>query len=376
MTGAIDLLNRVGLSAEAGKHKRHARVALAAILLLLGGMNLGNLARLVAQQPTSKLQRFEQTEVHMGSPFKIVFYSDNEKLANRAFERAFQRISQLDKALSDYDLESETNRICASAPHATPQAISTELFKALELSANFTMQTDGAFDVTVGPLTKLWRRARRQKEMPDKKLLSEALAAVGMESIKLDAAQSTVQLTKPGIRLDFGGIGQGYAADEVLRILSEMGIRQALVNASGDVVALDPPPGEKGWKVALAGPQPKTKPPTTFVWLSNAAITTSGDAFQSVEIDGNHYSHIVDPKTGLGSDRRIAATCCAPNGAAADALATALGVLPTKKGLEMLARKFPEAQALVVELKGDEVVETATAGFPQRQPIASGESVE
>lgn len=312
----------------------------------------------------------------MGAPFTIVFYSDEEKVANRALELGFAHIAKLDKVLSDYDLESEVSRLCAGAPHQNPQSVSPELFDVLSISAKISRQTEGAFDVTVGPLTKLWRRARRQKEMPPKAQLAESLAKVGMDGIELDDAKKTVRLTKPGMKLDFGGIGQGYAADGVLKILSKMGITRALVNASGDVVALDPPPGELGWKVALAGPQPKSAPPKSYALLSHGCITTSGDAFQSVEIDGRHYSHIVDPKTGLGIERRIAATCFAPSGTIADALATTMCVIPTKSGMEIISREFPGAEMLIVEVVGDETIETVSAGFPKRFPMVSGKLPE
>lgn len=356
-------------------------LSLEAVLLLAGGVTFLNPTATLAQsktiqQPSSELRKFEKTEVHMGAPFTIVFYSDDEKVANRALERGFAHIAKLDKVLSDYDLESEVSRLCAGSPHQNPQSVSPELFDVLSISAKISRQTEGAFDVTVGPLTKLWRRARRQKEMPPKAQLTESLAKVGMDAIELDDAKKTVRLTKPGMKLDFGGIGQGYAADEVLKILSGMGITRALVNASGDVVALDPPPGELGWKVALAGPQPKSAPPKSYVLLSHGCITTSGDAFQSVEIDGKHYSHIVNPKTGLGMERRIAATCFASSGTIADALATTMCVTPTTKGMEIISREFPGAEILIVEVVGDEMIETVSAGFPKRFPMVSGKLPE
>lgn len=378
MTGANDLLNLVRFRGEAGKPKQFKKFLLALLMLWIGGMSFALPQRLAAQEPTpsTKWQRFERTEVHMGSPFKIVFYSDDEKLANRAFEQAFGRIAQLDKVLSDYDLESETSRICASAPHLDFQPISSDLFAVLTISSQVGKKTEGAFDITVGPLTKLWRRTRRQKELPTKEVLTEALGETGVDGISLCTDKAAVRLTKKGMRLDFGGVGQGFAADEVLKILSEMGIRRALVNASGDVVAAEPPPGEKGWKVAIAGLEPKTKSPSKFVWLSRGSISTSGDAFQSVEIDGKRYSHIVDPKTGLGMQRRISATTFAQSGALADTLATALCVLPTKQGLEILAREFPGAEALILEMDGQERIETASRNFPHLEPMVAGLIIE
>jgi thiamine biosynthesis lipoprotein len=355
--------------ATAGKRPKRFRGWNLLLLLLTGGASFGNMPHSFAHASEGKSTKYERTEVHMGSPFTIVFYSDDENVANRAMERSFARIAQLDKVLSDYDLESEASRLCASAPHAAPVSVSSDLYAILAVSAELHAKTSGAFDVTVGPVTKLWRRARRQQELPNQDQLAEALSAVGMETVKLDQAQQRVRITKAGVRLDFGGIGQGFAADEVVKILSELGIRQCLVNASGDVVALDPPPGKEGWKVALVGLQDKSESPREYVYLKNGCITTSGDAFQSVEIDGKRYSHIVDPATGLGGSRRISATVFAKSGAEADALATALCVIPVENALKILKREFSTTEALILELRDAKPVVTATKGFPPRKPI-------
>lgn len=337
--------------------------------LLVGGTNRGRLALAQAVTPAAELRRFEKTEVHMGSPFTIIFYCADEKVANAAFSAAFNRISKLDKILSDYDLESETSRICASAPQEAPVAVSKDLAHVLARSADISAQSKGAFDPSIGALTRLWRQARRQKQIPDPKKLKEALNLSGMGHIKLDAAKATVQIDAAGVRLDFGGIGQGYAADEVIRILTELGIKHCLVNASGDVIAREPPPGEQGWKVALTGLQPRGEAPTHFVWLKNAAMTTSGDAFQFVEIDGKRYSHLVDPKTGLGISRRISATVFAPTCMLADAWATVLCILPRDQGVETLQNAVPGAEALILEQQDGETLEKVTAGFPRRNAI-------
>jgi thiamine biosynthesis lipoprotein len=228
----------------------------------------------------------------------------DEAAAQVAFAAAFQKIADLDGSMSDYNTQSELSRLSASSPHTKPVEVTHDLWQILYIARSVSRDSEGAFDVSVGPITRLWRQARREKKLPDAEKLQTALAAVGYKHIRLSEISKvqrpeTVQLTKPHMRLDLGGIAQGFAADRALQVLQRHGITRAIVNASGDIVAGDPPPGERGWKVALGALDP-TKPPTEFVMLANASISTSGDAFQYTEVDGVRYSHIVDPKTGIG----------------------------------------------------------------------------
>ena len=232
----------------------------------------------------------------------------------------------MDACLSDYASDSELSRLSNSAPTPEPVPLSDDLWAVLTRAQQISEQSHGAFDVTVGPLTKLWRRARRQRQMPPEERLREARAAVGYQSLVLDPAAHTARLTKPHMRLDLGGIGQGYAVDQALLELEKLGIHQAIINASGDLAASGPPPGQPGWVVGIAPLEPQA-PPSVFGYLAHQAISTSGDAFQFVEIDNVRYSHIVDPRTGLGLTQRSSVSVLARNCTDADALATAASVL-------------------------------------------------
>lgn len=313
-----------------------------------------------------ELARYERTELHMGSKFVILLYAPDEPTANRAFEAAFARIAALNQCLSDYESDSELTLLSKTAPSPQPVPISVDLWAILERAQAISSQSQGAFDVTVGPLTKLWRRARRQRELPPPERLTEARAAVGYQSLVLDPATHSARLLKPGMRLDLGGIGQGFAVDEAMKELTRCGIERALINASGDLAALGPPPGQPGWLVGIAPLEPAA-PPSVFGYLVQQALSTSGDAFQYVEIDGKRYSHIVDPRTGLGLTHRSSVSILATNCTDADALATAASVLGADEGLKLVER-CPQVEALFViadseDTTNDKATTRQSSGF-------------
>src|SRR5205807_2426091 len=157
-------------------------------------------------------------------------------------QAAFARVASLDASMSDYRQESELMRLCAKAG-GPPVRVSDELFFVLRRAEEVSRRSDGAFDVTVGPVVRLWRRARRTQKLPDRDQLAQALARVGYKNVRLDARARTVQLLKPGMQLDLGGIAKGYAADEALKALKKHGVTRALVAAGGDVAMSGPPPG-------------------------------------------------------------------------------------------------------------------------------------
>ena len=287
----------------------------------------------------------------MGSPFTVTCYARSAAVANRAFDAVDRRVRGLTMTLSDYHDRSELNRLCDGYRPGEPHPASPDLLAVLTRSRQISEASGGAFDPTVGPLVKLWRRARRARELPDPAALAAARAAVGWEAVTVDEEAGTVTIARPGVRLDLGGIAKGYAADEALRTLREHGVTRALIDAGGDVVAGDPPPGEDGWTVGLADPANPDAPPTAFLALANAAVATSGDAYKFVEIDGVRYSHLVDPRTGLGLTDRSTVTVLAGNGITADALASAVSVLGPGAGVALLER-FPNVEGRVATAEG------------------------
>lgn len=321
-----------------------------------------------AAEPQS-LERFREIRPGMGSTFEIVLYAADEAAAERAFEAAYERIEALNRVFSDYDSDSETSRLCHLAPMDEAVPVSAEMGFVLQHALQLSERTDGAFDVTIGPLSRLWRRARRQGRLPSDERLVEAKAAVGYRHVRLDAANSRVQLMAPGMRLDFGGIAKGYACDEALAALRKAGVTRALVNGGGDLALGDSPPGETGWRVGVAPLQPND-PPSRVLHVANCGVATSGDAWQFVEIDGRRYSHILDPRTGLGVERRSSVTVLAPSGMAADALASAVSVLGPQRGLALIER-IPDAACLVMVVEGDQVTTHGSERFPPEHASAA-----
>lgn len=261
--------------------------------------------------------------------------------------RAFARFKELDRKLSDYDPESELMVLCREAVSGQPQPVSEDLFTVLQRAEEVSRQTSGAFDVTIGPLTDLWRKARRRHQLPPDGQRLSALSHVGWEDVVLGEDAPTVDLTQPGMQLDLGGIAKGYAADEALKVMAEAGVPIALVDAGGDLVAGDPPPGEKFWRVGVAPLDAPRGTPERFLRLTNAAAATSGDASQHIEVEGVRYSHIVDPQTGIGVTTPSSVTVIADDAMTADALASALSVLGPKRGIA-LADEMPGIEAYIL----------------------------
>ena len=296
--------------------------------------------------------RYAYEQVHMGTRFKLTLYADSTEAADKAANAAFARIAELDGRLSHYKDDSELSRLCRASGSGEWASASEELWLMLTRSVDLSRRTDGAFDVTVGPLVQLWRRSRRRKELPSDDLLKETRQKVGYRLIELDHKKRRVRLSQADMRIDLGGIAKGYAADEARRVLAEHGICRVLIDAGGDLVAGDPPPEKKAWTVAIAAFQsragrPVTKAKTQLLALANAAAATSGDRYQFAEIDGKRYSHIIDPRTGLGLATPSRVTVIAPDGVTADSLASAVSVLGPKAGMKLID-DTPDCAALFV----------------------------
>ena len=291
------------------------------------------------------LQRYEFSQVEMAVPIKIVLYGKDTETASRESSAALARIHALNTIMSDYDPESELCRLCRTAGEGKPVRVSEDLWKVLVHAQKQAAQSDGAFDVTVGPLVHLWRRARRRKELPDSEQLAAARALVGYRLLRLDTAGHTVELLKAGMQLDLGGIAKGYAVDEALAVLRKAGITRALVDAGGDLGLGDPPPGQAGWHIGLT-PLDGTKP-SQYLVLSRVAVSTSGDNVQFVELGGRRYSHVVDPHTGMALTDHCRVTVVAPNGMVADAITKGVGVLGPQRGIQLI-ENTPDAAALIL----------------------------
>jgi len=294
---------------------------------------------------SSPLQRFEFTRLCMGVQTRIVLFAPEKEPAEAAAAQAFERLDQLDAIMSDYRRGSELNRL-SDAAGAGPVPVSPELCEVLSAAQEVSLASGGAFDVTVGPAVALWRQSRRTGALPDEESLARARALIGWERLSVKSRERTASLKTPGMRLDLGGIAKGYAAERAVQSLKGRGVDRCLVSLAGDVFAGDPPPHERGWRVEVRGEQGSG--PEGVLLVANEAVSTSGDTEQFVEIGGNRYSHILDPRTGLGIGARRSVTVVAPRGDWTDALATAACVL-APGSLPALLAQFPGSAAITQE---------------------------
>jgi len=308
----------------------------------------------------------------MGVPWTITVYSE-PAVGRRALAAAFAEVARLEKIFSDYDPESALSRLSAAAPMAAAVPVDDDLWQVLVRALEIHHGSGGAFDPTVGPLTSLWRQARRAHVLPLPAKLAAARAAVGADGLRLEPDRRAVRLSKPAMRLDLGGIGMGYAADRALEVIRDHGVTAAMIDASGDIVVSGRPPDRPGWRIGIAAVDGRAAPAADGAWLilENAAVTTSGDAFQAVEIDGTRYSHIVDPRTGLGVPGPAAVTVIAADCTTADAVATAASVLGSDAGPPFV-ESMPGVAARFIWGQGIAARELRTSRWPTQSDNAAG----
>ncbi len=308
-----------------------------------------------AATATERLERFEFEGIEMAVPIRIILYAPDSETAQKAGSEALARFHDLNGCLSDYDENSEIRKFCDNALPEEFIRVSNDLWNVLRRAVWHAEISGGAFDPTVGQVVRLWRHARKSHRLPPPRRLQETLKTVGWKNILFDESNQAIALSENGsenhVRLDLGGIAKGYAIDEALRVMRLSGVTRALIDAGGDVGLGDPPPGKTGWTIAVASPQ-KGEKPTDFWILSNCGVANSGDMFQFAEIDGKRYSHIVDPKTGLGLTSRLTVSVVAPNAADADALASAVSVLGPERGMTLI-ESLPDTEVQILQITPD-----------------------
>lgn len=288
----------------------------------------------------------------MGSPFRLVFYASGDSLAGVAARNAFKRVEELNEIMSDYRDGSEINRLSAQSGSGKWVPVSKDLFDILAISQDISAKTDGAFDATLGPLVQMWRHATRKGIFPPEEEIRDAKARTGYQKLKLDRKTQSVLLTQKGMRLDIGGLGKGYAAEEAIRELKKLGITSAMMDAGGKIVLTGPPPGTNGWNINVSNGSDSLK----AMQLSNVALATSGPTYRYMEHHGVRYSHIVDPKTGIGLLFHVRTTVISPDGTVADALATAFSVAGITQSKKYL-RHFKGSKVWLVEKQGERIVD-------------------
>jgi len=318
------------------------------VVLMLGSCSREDSEAATEPAAEEALTKHHFAEPHLGTVVRIVFYSEDEKKAAQLAKQCFQRVNALNAKLSDYLPESEVSKL-SQLPIGQPHKVSDELFTIIAFAQTVSRKTDGAFDITMGKHSKRWRN--KDQKPPG---TNEPVASY--RDLILAPQSKTVTLKKP-LMIDLGAIGKGYIADQLMLILRKAGITKAAVIIGGETVLADPPPGKKGWRIGIENPEREV---IGKMILSNTCVSTSGDSYQFFEADGKRRSHLIDPATKKSKLNRLNVTTIAPTSMQADAWATALRILPTKKAL-ILANGENELEALFIPFR-DEI--SRTEHFP------------
>ena len=273
---------------------------------------------------------------HMGSPFAItVIHEDNEK-AWEGIRAAEKEIDRIEKLISSWQESSQTSAINRAAGKEAVK-VDAELFQLISRAQKVSQLSGGAFDISYASMDRIWKFDGSMNELPSPQAIENSVAHIDYEKVLLDPNKQTVFLQEEGMKIGFGAIGKGYAANRAKSILQEMGINSGMVNAGGDLIAWGTEEDGSPWKIALADP---TKEKQVLAWLEvdNKAVVTSGDYERFVELEGKRYAHIIDPRSGWPVQGLKSVSIICPDAEIADALATTVFVLGKEKGLELVEK--------------------------------------
>jgi len=312
--------------------------------------------------------RVSETRTPMGTYMAITVYAADEAAGRRAIDAAFARVEQVEAALSTYRRDSDISRLNRGAG-GPPMAVDGHLVAVLRRAAAASAETDGALDVTVGPLVRLYARCWRRRRLPTEAELAEVRPLVGYRGLEVDPAAGTVRLARAKMRLDVAAIGKGYIVDQAVAALRAVGIAAALVDAGGDIYALGAPPNRQGWLIGVRDPGKPRAILIQRLLLTDTAVATSGDYEQFIVIHGRRYSHILDPRTGRPVESMSSVTVLARDATTADAYATAASVLGPKAAVAF-ADKRPGVELMVLHRQGDTLARAASGGFARYQAAA------
>ncbi len=282
---------------------------------------------LAAIDHTAQVKKYQFSAQKMGTTFRLVFFHSSASEARELAELAFQEIDSLNMILSDYLPDSEINRLSASAGNGNSIPVSDDLWNVLLTAQEISTKSNGAFDISIGPLSKLWRRAFRRGEFPDWNKIQQAKALVNFRWIKLNLNKQEVTLEKSGMRLDLGGIAKGYTVDQTLTLLREHGVTAAVVDGGGDIRITGQPPDGHNWKIQGI---------EDLIFKQDQAFASSGDTYRYLEWQGIKYSHIIDPRNGLGVSKGTQTVVMAPTCMLADALASAINIMGVENAEKLL----------------------------------------
>lgn len=308
----------------------------------------------------AQARKFSYSEMKMGSPFNIIIVSADSVKANHLARKSFQLVDSLNHIFSNYDSSSELSKINAAAG-LLPYKMSPAMLDLVLKAKQAFIQSKGAYDISIGPLSNLWRNARKAKDFPSATTVIATKKLVGLDQVKINKRLGTIFLPTSGMQLDFGGIAKGYIAQWVIDYLKTNGIQEALADAGGDIVMSGAPLNTKGWLIGVNLPETTDDLVHKNLQLYNYAVATSGDVYQYFEKQGVKYSHIINPLTGYGVTHLRNVTIIAKTGATADWLATACSILPIKQAKALALSNH--AALLVSTLKKGKLHFEATDNF-------------
>ena len=308
----------------------------------------------------AQTRKFSYSEMKMGSAFNLIIVSADSNKANHLAQKSYELVDSLSHIFSNYDSSSELSKINASAG-LLPYKMSRAMLDLVQKSQYAYIQSKGAYDISIGPLSSLWRNARKAKLFPEASTVLATKKLVGLNQVKINKRLGTIFLPNANMQLDFGGIAKGYIAQWVINFLKANGIQQALVDAGGDIVMSGPPLNQQGWLIGVNLPETTDQLLNKKLQLSNCSVATSGDVFQFIEYKGVKYSHIINPHTGYGVTNLRNVTIVAKTGATADWLATACSILPIKEAKQLAISH--QAALLITTLKNGKLVFEATPNF-------------
>ncbi|GLB53626.1 FAD:protein FMN transferase [Neptunitalea chrysea] len=294
-------------------------------------------------------ETYTRTLKLMGSRFDITVVANNEEQGKEYIHMAVSEIERIEKLISSWDENSETSLINKNAG-IMPVRIDTELFALIERSIGISTLTDGAFDITYAAMDKIWKYDGSMTVMPIDSTIRASVAKVGFKNIVLDKEKGTVFLKLKGMKIGFGAIGKGYAADKAKALLMSKNVSAGIINASGDMNTWGTQVSGKPWNIAITNPMDKNNV-FALLPIREEAVVTSGNYEKYVMFNGIRYTHIIDPRTGYPSSGIISATVFAPKAELADALATSVFVMGIDTGLDRI-NQLPKVECIIIDDKG------------------------
>lgn len=286
----------------------------------------------------------------MGSHFEITIVAEDSTKANNYIDAAVNEISRIEKLISSWDETSQTSKINQNAG-IKPVKVDKELYQLIERSISISKLTDGAFDISYASMDKIWKFDGSMKNMPSKDSIKASVEKVGYQNIILNNEASTVFLKLKGMKIGFGAIGKGYAADKAKQLLQQKNVVSGIINASGDMNTWGKQLNGDDWNVAITNPLDKNKA-FALLPITNGAVVTSGNYEKYVSFNGVRYTHIIDPRTGYPSIGIISATVFAPKAELADALATSVFVMGKEVGLNRI-NQLPNVECIIIDENGN-----------------------